>query len=110
MSIETFGLDYSYIAFFVGVALVIICCGIYSLLATRHLIRVLIAIGLFTKSLTLLLLTAGWWGQRVPYAEALIITVIVVEVVVMVVGAGLALSVFREQGDLDLAKLKNLRG
>jgi NADH-quinone oxidoreductase subunit K len=84
--------------------------GIYCLVMTRNFIRVLIALELMTKAATLLIIVAGMASGRLPLAQALAVTLIVVEVVVVSVAAGIILSVFRLNESLDLRKSRNLKG
>jgi NADH-quinone oxidoreductase subunit K len=84
--------------------------GVYCLLMTRNFIRVLIALELMTKAATLLIIVAGMASGRLALAQALAITLIVVEVVVVSVAAGIILSVFRLNESLDIRKARNLKG
>ncbi len=72
--------------------------GLYCILVSRNMIRVLIGVELLTKSVTLLLVLAGAVTGRMALAQALVITLIVMEVVAMVVAAGLVLGVYRHTG------------
>jgi NADH-quinone oxidoreductase subunit K len=84
--------------------------GLYCILVTRNLVRVLIGIELLTKGVTLLLILAGYMTGRIALAQAVVITLIVIEVVVIAVMAGVILSIYRHTGSLDASNLKNLKG
>ncbi len=84
--------------------------AIYCILATRNLIRILIGLELLTKAVTLLLAVAGYVTGRMAVAQTFIITMIVIEVVVIAVAAGVVIGVHRHNNDLDVGKLRNLRG
>jgi NADH-quinone oxidoreductase subunit K len=84
--------------------------AIYCILATRNLIRILIGLELLTKAVTLLLAVAGYVTGRMALAQTFIITMIVIEVVVIAVAAGIVIGVHRHNHDLDVARLRNLRG
>jgi NADH:ubiquinone oxidoreductase subunit K len=84
--------------------------GVYCVVATRNLIRVLIGMELMTKAATLIIVVGGWVSGRMVLAQALVINLIVVEVVVIAVAAGLVVSLFRKNGSLDTRELKNLKG
>ena len=84
--------------------------GIYCILATRNLIRVLIGMELMTKAATLLIVAGGWLSGRMALAQALVINLIVVEVVVVAVAAGIVVSLYRKNGSLDTRELRNLKG
>jgi len=73
---------------FVLSIVLIFITGIYCLLVTRNLLRVLIALEVLTKAVTLLLILAGYLSGQLPLAQAFVITLIIIEVVVVVVAAG----------------------
>jgi len=95
--------------FWICIVLVAIA-GIYCLVMTRNFLRVLIGLELMTKAVTLLIIVAGLASGRLALAQALAITLIVVEVVVVSVAAGIVLSVFRLNESLDIRKSRNLKG
>ena len=84
--------------------------GLYCILVTRNLMRVLIGLELLTKGVTLLLILAGYMTGRSALAQAVVITLIVIEVVVIAVMAGVILSIYRHTGSLDAGNLKSLKG
>lgn len=84
--------------------------GIYCVVMTRNLIRVLIGLEILTKAVTLLIIVGGRVTGHLAQAQAMVITLIVVEVVVMVVAAGVILNVFRHNNSLDTRHLKELKG
>lgn len=79
--------------------------GLYALLVTRNLLRVLMGLELLTKAVTLLLVLAGYATGRALFTQSLVITLIVVEVVVIAVAAGLVVNVHRVHGSLDAGAL-----
>lgn len=84
--------------------------GLYCILVTRNLIRTIIGLELLIKAATLLMIVAGYASGKSALTEAFVITIIVVEVVVAAVGGGIALRVFRHNGNLDVRELTKLRG
>lgn len=84
--------------------------GIYCLLVSRNMIRAIIGIELLTKAVTLLFIVAGFVTGKESLAQALVITIIVIEVVIAAVGGGIALRVFRHNGNLDIRQLNKLKG
>ena len=84
--------------------------GLYCILVTRNLMRVLIGLELLTKAVTLLLILGGYMTGRVALAQAMVITLIVIEVVVIAVMAGIILSIYRHTGSLDANNVKTLKG
>ena len=84
--------------------------GLYCILVTRNLVRVLIGLELLTKGVTLLLILGGYMTGRTALAQCLVITLIVIEVVIMAVMAGIILSIYRHTGSLDASNLRSLKG
>jgi multisubunit Na+/H+ antiporter MnhC subunit len=74
------------------------------------MIRAIIGIELLIKAVTLLIILAGSLTGRTAIAQSLVITIIVIEVVIAATAAGIALSVFRHTGSLDVRSLRNLKG
>lgn len=88
----------------------VLLIGLYCILVTNNLIRILIGLELLTKAVTLLIILAGYAVNRVALAQSLAITLIVIEVVVVVVAAGVVINVFANTDSLDAGNLKNLKG
>jgi len=84
--------------------------GIYSLLATRNLLRILIGMEILTKGVTLLLVAAGYLTGRTNVIQPVIITMIVVEVVIIAVAAGVVIAAYRKNGTINIRELRNLKG
>ena len=84
--------------------------GVYALLATRNLLRILIGIEVLNKGVTLLLVAAGYLTGRVNVIQPIIITMIVVEVVIIAVAAGVVIAAYRSNGTVDVRALRNLKG
>jgi len=84
--------------------------GLYCVLATFNLVRVLIGVEILIKAATLLIILVGYITKNIALAQAIVITLIVIEVVVMVVAGGIILSIFRQNKDIDARKLTNLKG
>ena len=84
--------------------------GIYGLLVTFNLIRAIIGLELLTKSVTLFLILAGYVTGQTGLAQALAITLIVIEVVVIAVAVGIVLCVFRHNRTIDAQLLRNIKG
>lgn len=75
--------------------------GLYTLLATRNMIRVLISLEILMKGVTLLIITAGFVTGKTEQAQAMVITLIIVEVVAVAVAACIIVSLHRHGGSLD---------
>jgi NADH-quinone oxidoreductase subunit K len=84
--------------------------GLYSLLATKNLIRILVSMEILTKGVTLLMIGAGYATGKMAEAEAYVITIIVIEVVLLAVATGIVLGVYRNNGEIYTRNITNLRG
>ncbi|MCL2878396.1 MAG: NADH-quinone oxidoreductase subunit K [Acidobacteria bacterium] len=84
--------------------------GIYALLATRNLLRILIGMEVLTKGVTLLLVAAGYLTGRTNVIQPVIITMIVVEVVIIAVAAGVVIAAYRRNGTINIREMRNLKG
>ncbi|MEI8356062.1 MAG: NADH-quinone oxidoreductase subunit K [Deltaproteobacteria bacterium] len=88
----------------------LLIAGVYLITATRNLIRILIGMEIMTKAVTLLIIAAGYVTANIALAQSIVITLIIVEVVVLLVGAGIVVGVFMLTGDISVKALKNMRG
>jgi len=84
--------------------------GAYCILITVNLIRALLGLEILIKAVTLLIILAGYLTNQSGLAQALVITLIVIEVVVMVVAGGIILSIFRQHKSIDSRNLTELKG
>ncbi|MGE5344051.1 MAG: NADH-quinone oxidoreductase subunit K [Candidatus Omnitrophota bacterium] len=98
------------LAIFIISIILLFITGFYSLLLTRNLIRIILSLEVVTKGLTLLLILAGRYTGDLGSAQSFAIILIVVEVVVIAVAAGIALGIFRHNDSLDTRKVANLKG
>jgi len=84
--------------------------GLYCMLLSFNLIRVVIGFEISIKAATLLIILIGYICGRSALAQSIVITLIVIEIVVMVVAGGVALWAFRHNKTIDPRKLTNLKG
>ena len=95
--------------FGVGVVLTLVV-GFYALMTTKNLIRALIGLEVLTKGVTLLIVLAGYVSQQTGLAQALVVTLIVIEVAVIVAAISIVLCVHRRTGSVDAGQLRNVKG
>lgn len=95
--------------FGIGGVLVLIT-GFYSILVSDNLIRTLISVEVLTKAVTLLIIVAGYLTGQKGLAQALVITLIVIEVALMVVAVGVVLCIFKRQRSIATDTVSNLKG
>ncbi len=94
-----------------GIASVLIMLvGFYSIVVSRNLIRTLIGMEILTKSVTVLIIVAGALTHRMGLAQALAITLIIIEVALTVVAVGIVLCIFRHDNEIDATHLRELKG
>lgn len=91
-------------------AILLFITGIYCILVSFNMIRALIGLEILMKAATLLVIAAGYVTGRTALAQAVIITLIVIEIVIMVVAGGVALWAFRHNKSIDPRQLSGLRG
>jgi len=91
------------VIFLIVVLLYII--GFYYLITTRNLIRILIALEVLTKGLTLTLIYVGKLTGQMATAQSMVITLIIIEVVVMAVAAGIIVNIFNHTDSLDVREI-----
>lgn len=83
--------------------------GLYGLLASRNLIKVIIALQIMTKSVILALVIAGEAVGRINLGQSIALTVIVIDTIVAVLALALVVQIKRQTGNMDTAELANLR-
>ena len=106
MNVESWQL-FSLFGFFI---IMLFIAGAYCLIVTRNLIRAVIGLELLIKAVTLLIIVVGYVTGRIALMQALVITIVVIEVVIVAMAGGLILSIFNHNGTLDERLLKRLKG
>jgi NADH:ubiquinone oxidoreductase subunit K len=84
--------------------------GLYGLLISRNLIKIVVALQILGKAAVLGLVVAGHASGRIMLSQSLGITVIVADTVVAVIGMALAVQIRQRMGTLDVRDLSSLRG
>jgi NADH-quinone oxidoreductase subunit K len=83
--------------------------GLYGLLITRNLIKVVVALQILAKGAMLALVAAGVASGKINLGQSLAVVVIVVDTVVAVIALALAVQVKRRVGTLDVKELATLK-
>jgi len=94
---------------FVG-AFALVGIGLYGLLITRNLIKVVVALQILVKGALVALVAAGESRGQIDLGQSVALTVIVADTVVAVIGLALAIQAKRLLGTLDLNALTQLKG
>jgi NADH-quinone oxidoreductase subunit K len=93
----------------IGLVLGLFGIGMYGLLISRNLIKVVVALQLLVKGAMIALVLAGNVSGKPNEGQALALTVVVADTIVAVVALALAVQVRRRFGTLDLKALTTLR-
>lgn len=83
--------------------------GLYCLLITRNLIKVIVALQLLVKGAVLAFILAGHITGKMNTAQTLALTVIVADTIVAVIGLALAVQIRLKTGSLDIKSLTSLK-
>jgi NADH-quinone oxidoreductase subunit K len=83
--------------------------GLYGLLVSRNLIKIVIALQIMVKAVLLALVAAGSAVGQINLGQSMALTVIVADTVVAVIGLALAVQVKRHFQTLDVQALATLR-
>lgn len=90
--------------------LILILTGCVELIRTRHMLKIIIGLELAIKAISMFITLGGWLNGNMALAQAFIVTVIVLEVVVATVLSGIAISIYHKHGNMDIRNLRNLKG
>lgn len=88
----------------------LLAVGLYGLMASRNLIKLIIALQILVKAALLGLILAGNVSGQVNLGQSLALTALVADTIVAVVGVALAIQIRRWLGTLDVRDLSQLRG
>lgn len=94
---------------FLAVALILAGIGLYGLLISRNLIKIVVALQIMTKGAMLALVVAGYLRGQVNLGQSMALMVIIADTIVAVVGLALAVQVRRHVGSLDIKNLTTLK-
>ena len=91
-------------------AVLLLIAGYYCILLTYNMVRVLIGLDLLMKGVTLAIIAAGYLSGQLALAQGVVITVIVIEVVVMIVAAGVVVGFHRQFDSVNVKNARSLKG
>ncbi len=83
--------------------------GLYGVLISRNLIKVVVGLQIAVKGALVAFVLAGRLSSQVDVGQSLALTVIVADTIVAVVALALAVQVRRKFGTLDIPSLTSLR-
>lgn len=96
------------VAGFAVVALLV--AGLTALVLKASLIKVLIGLELLGKAATLTFVLGGFLQNDLGQAQAIVFTVIVIEVIVAALALALMVNVYRLTGSVSVRGIRRLRG
>lgn len=83
--------------------------GLYCLLITRNLIRIVVGLQILTKGAMLALIFVGNMRGQTSLGQSMALTVIVADTIIAVIGLALAVQIKRRINTLDLNDLSTLK-
>lgn len=83
--------------------------GLYGILITRNLIKVVVALQVLVKGAMIFIVLAGHLVGEIEIGQSMALTVIVADTIVAVIGLALAVQIRRHFGTLDVKALTTLR-
>jgi NADH:ubiquinone oxidoreductase subunit K len=83
--------------------------GLYCILATRNMIKVIIGLQLIVKGAIVAFMLASNLNQNENLGQTLALTVIVADTIVAVVGLALAVQIKLRTGSLDIKTISSLK-
>ena len=83
--------------------------GLYGLLVSRHLIKVVIALQIMVKAAMLAIVVAAAEVGQTNLGQSIALTIIVVDTIAAVLALALIVQIKRRTGTLDAAELAHLK-
>lgn len=83
--------------------------GLYCMLITRNMIRVVVGLQILAKGAMLALILVGKMRGQPSLGQSMALTVIVADTIIAVIGLALAVQVKQRIGTLDLNDLSTLK-
>ena len=93
-----------------SLAILMFLIGLCCLLTRRNVIKQVIGLKIMLQGVTLSLVHAGQLNGDPRFGEAMVISALIVEAVVIAVALALIVNVFRHYGSGDIDRLNRLRG
>jgi len=94
---------------FLIAAVLLLVIGIYCLVVTHNLIRIILGIEVLTKAATLLMIGAGYVNGHMDVAQSYVVTIIVIEVVLLIISVGILYSIHKKTGAISVDEISNLK-
>ena len=95
---------------YIAAIVILLGIGIYCLISRRNLIQLIIGVEVIAKAVSLSFILAGTLQGNEQIAQAIVVTIILIEAVSTAVALSLVVATYRHIGSLDINILKRLRG
>jgi len=95
---------------YIAAIVILLGIGIYCLISRRNLIQLIIGVEVIAKAVSLSFILAGHLQGNEQIAQAIVVTIILIEAVSTAVALSLIVAAYRHTGSLDTNILKRLRG
>jgi len=93
-----------------GVIGLLFFIGLYALVFSRNVIRLLIGLEIMIKAVTLALVSSASGTQSPALGQTFFVTLLVIEVIVAIIFLAFVINVYSHTESLDIRKLTQLRG
>lgn len=87
----------------------LVAIGLFGLLTTHNLIKVIISLQVLAKGAILMLISAGHLRGQIELGQSMALTVIVADTIIAVIGLALAVQIRRHFGTLNISALTTLK-
>lgn len=95
---------------FVPFIVMLLITGFYYILATRNMIRILLGAEILTKAVTIAIIVVGYVTNNMALAQSLVVIIIITEVFIIAVAAGVIIQIYKHTGSVDARYIRNIRG
>lgn len=92
------------------IVIVLVGIGLYCLLSKGNMIKMIIGIEVMSKGVMLNFVLSGYLQNNTGLAQALVITAIVIDVVIVALALSLIVNAYKHYGTLNINSLTRLRG
>lgn len=100
--------NFETIILIIGFLMIIVGC--FCMMRTYHMLKILIGIEVAMKAVTMFFILGGYVNGHIGLSQAYVVTIIVLEVVVAVVFAGMTIGLYKKYGNMDIRNLTKLKG
>lgn len=100
----------SFITVMLIMGLLCIVAGCWCMIRTYHILKITIGIEVAVKAVVMFIVLAGRVNGNMAIAQSFVITIIVIEVVVAIVGTGMSIALFKKYDSMDVRNLRRLKG